>query len=102
LGDRLVDAAGSNFNRMFNFLKIETGHCVRLQSHNEDLSYFAFSSPEKSRKLALEVKNHELRQKKKRAIEGGGSLLNARFVQTVRSQGRSLQTDYLGSGSHIN
>jgi hypothetical protein len=25
LGDRLVDAVGSNFNRMFNFLKIETG-----------------------------------------------------------------------------
>jgi hypothetical protein len=31
LGDRLVDAAGTNFNRMFNFLKIEKGNFARLQ-----------------------------------------------------------------------
>jgi hypothetical protein len=30
LGDRLVDAAGTNFNRMFNFLKIKTGNFARL------------------------------------------------------------------------
>jgi hypothetical protein len=47
LGDRLVDAAGTNFNRMFNFLKIETGNFARLQRHNNDLpnSFFLFSSP---------------------------------------------------------
>jgi hypothetical protein len=28
LVDRLIDAAGTNFNRMFNFLKIETGNCA--------------------------------------------------------------------------
>ena len=37
LGDRLVDAAGTNFNRMFNFLQIETGNFSGLQSHNDDL-----------------------------------------------------------------
>jgi hypothetical protein len=42
LGDRLVVAAGTNFNRMFNFLKIETGNCARLQSHNDDLPYSFF------------------------------------------------------------
>ena len=39
LGDRLVNAAGTNFNRMFHFLQIETGNCARLQSHKDDLSY---------------------------------------------------------------
>ena len=38
LGYRLVDAAGTNFNRMFNFLKIETGNFARLQRRNDDLS----------------------------------------------------------------
>ncbi len=42
LGDRLVDAAGANFNRMFNFLKIEIGNCARLQSQENDLSYSFF------------------------------------------------------------
>jgi hypothetical protein len=42
LGDRLVDAAGTNFNRMFNFLKIETGNFAGLQSHNNDLPYSIF------------------------------------------------------------
>jgi hypothetical protein len=46
LGDRLVDAACTNFNRMFNFLKIETGNFARLQSHDDDLSCFAFYSSE--------------------------------------------------------
>ena len=45
LGDRLVDAAGTNFNRMFNFLKIEAGHFARLQSHTDGLIIFVFSSP---------------------------------------------------------
>ena len=42
LGDRLVDAAGTNFNRMFNFLKIETGNFARLQRHHDDLSFSSF------------------------------------------------------------
>ena len=46
LGNRLVDAAGTNFNRMFNLLEIETGHFARLQGHDQELSCFAFSSPE--------------------------------------------------------
>src|ERR1700688_272949 len=42
LGYRLVDAAGTNFNRMFNFLKIETGNFARLQRHYDDLSFSFF------------------------------------------------------------
>jgi len=42
LGDRLVDAAGTNFNRIFNFLKIETGNFAGLQSHDDDLPYSFF------------------------------------------------------------
>src|SRR6266851_3660565 len=38
LGYRLVDAAGTNFNRMFNFLKIETGDFARLQRHHDDFN----------------------------------------------------------------
>ena len=45
LGDRLVDAVGSNFNRMFNFLKIETGNLARPQSHTFDLPYSLFLRP---------------------------------------------------------
>jgi hypothetical protein len=45
LSNRLVDAVGTNFNRMFNLLEIETGHFAGLQGHNQELSYFAFSSP---------------------------------------------------------
>jgi len=43
LSHRLVDAAGTNFNHMFNLLEIEAGHFARLQGHNDDLSYFVFS-----------------------------------------------------------
>ena len=46
LSHRFVDAGGANFNRMFNLLEIETGYFARLQSHEDDLSCFAFSSPE--------------------------------------------------------
>src|ERR1700738_414323 len=42
LGYRLVDAAGTNFNRMFNFLKIGTGNFARHQCHTDDLSYSFF------------------------------------------------------------
>ena len=42
LGYCLVDAAGTNFNRMFNFLKIETGNFARLQRHHDDLSFSFF------------------------------------------------------------
>jgi hypothetical protein len=42
LGDRPVDAASTNFNRMFNFLKIETGNFARLQRHHDDLSFSFF------------------------------------------------------------
>jgi hypothetical protein len=42
LGYRLVDTAGTDFNRMFNFLKIETGNFARLQRHNDHLSYSFF------------------------------------------------------------
>jgi hypothetical protein len=44
LSDRLLDAGGVNFNYMFNLLEVERGYFVRLQSHDEDLSCFAFSS----------------------------------------------------------
>src|SRR6266852_4178494 len=78
LGYRLVDAAGTNFNRMFNFLKIETGDFARLQRHHDDLSFSFFlrqSSGENSQSM-------NRGQKKKRTIEGGGSLLNARFFNS--------------------
>ena len=81
LGDRLVDAVGSNFNRMFNFLKIETGDFARLQRYNDDLSYSFFlrqSSGENSQR----GESMNRGQKKKRTIEGGGSLLNARFFNS--------------------
>jgi hypothetical protein len=45
LGDRLVDAAGTNFNRMFDFLKIEIGNFAGLQSNNNDLPYSLFLRP---------------------------------------------------------
>src|SRR5271154_3711527 len=93
LGYRLVDAAGTNFNHMFNLLKIETGHFAGLQSHNDDLSCFAFYSPERGGEIGWS-------KRKSGRLEEGGSLLNARF--NSRSQGRSLQTDYLDSGSQIN
>ena len=44
LGDRLVDAAGTNFNRMFNFLLIETGNCAGLQSRGRRSNICVFSS----------------------------------------------------------
>jgi hypothetical protein len=37
LSNRLVNAASTNFNRMFNLLEIETGHFARLQGHEHDL-----------------------------------------------------------------
>jgi hypothetical protein len=42
LGDRLVHAAGTDFNRMFNLLKIETGNFARLHRHHADLSFSFF------------------------------------------------------------
>src|ERR1700679_1079633 len=42
LGARLVDTASTNFNHMFNFLKIETENFARLQDHNDELSYWFF------------------------------------------------------------
>ena len=44
LSNRLVDAAGTNFNHMFNLLEIEAGHFACLQGRNDDLSCFAFYS----------------------------------------------------------
>jgi hypothetical protein len=44
LRNRFVDAAGTNFNHMFNLLKIEAGDFTRLQRHNDDLPCFVFSS----------------------------------------------------------
>jgi hypothetical protein len=52
LGYRLADAAGTNFNRMFNFLKIETGDFARLQRAPGRFIIFVFSSPEQQRKFA--------------------------------------------------
>jgi hypothetical protein len=45
LSHRLVDAGGTNFNHMFNLLEVYTGNFARLQSHDDDLSRFAFSLP---------------------------------------------------------
>src|ERR1700730_16461641 len=81
LGDRLVDAAGSNFNRMFNFLKIETEDFARLQRHNDDLSY-SFFLRQRKRRNSQRGESMNRGQKKKRTIEGGGSLLNARFFNS--------------------
>ena len=44
LSHRLVNAGGANFNHMFNLLEVDTGYFARLQSHEDVLSYFAFSS----------------------------------------------------------
>jgi hypothetical protein len=40
LSHRLVDAAGTNFNHMFNLLEIEARDFAGLQGHNDDLSCF--------------------------------------------------------------
>jgi hypothetical protein len=71
LGDRLVDAVGSNFNRMFNFLKIETGDFARLQRYNDDLSY-SFFLRQGSGENSQRGESMNRGQKKKRTIEGGG------------------------------
>jgi len=42
LGYRLVNAAGTNFNRMFNFLKIETGKLFAMPQRR--FIIFVFSS----------------------------------------------------------
>ena len=78
LGYRLVDAAGTNFNRMFNFLKIETGDFARLQRHHDDLSFSYFLRQSSSENFA----DPESGTKEKRTIEEGGSLLNARFFNS--------------------
>ena len=65
MGDRLVDAASTNFNRMFNFLKIETGNFARLQRHHDDLSFSFFlrqSSGENSRDESDKKKSGQLRR----------------------------------------
>jgi len=46
LGYRLVDAASTNFNRMFNLLKIETGNFARPSEAPRRFIIFVFSSPE--------------------------------------------------------
>jgi hypothetical protein len=42
LGDLFVDAAGINFNRMFNLLAVETVNFARPQGHDDDLSHIRF------------------------------------------------------------
>jgi hypothetical protein len=42
--DRLIDAAGTDFNRMFNLLRIETGNCAGLQSRARRSNIYVFSS----------------------------------------------------------
>src|SRR5712671_1526669 len=71
LGYRLVDAAGTNFNRMFNFLKIETGNLARLQKHHDDLS-FSFFLRQSRGENSQRGESMNRGQKKKRTIEGGG------------------------------
>src|SRR5713101_6980110 len=73
LGYRLVDvdAAGTNFNRMFNFLKIETGDFARLQRHHDDLS-FSFLLRQSRGENSQRGESMNRGQKKKRTIEGGG------------------------------
>jgi hypothetical protein len=46
LSHRLIDTGGTNLNRMFGLLEIETGYFARLQGHDDDLSHFAFYSLE--------------------------------------------------------
>src|SRR6266851_5385637 len=60
LGYRLVDAAGTNFNRMFDFLKIETGDFARLQRHQDDLS-FSFLLRQSSSET-LQIRNQDKRE----------------------------------------
>jgi hypothetical protein len=60
LGDRLVDAAGTNFNRMFNFLKIETGDFARLQRQYDDLSFSFFLRQNRSE--ILQIRNQDKRE----------------------------------------
>ena len=60
LGYRLVDAAGTNFNRMFNFLKIETGDFARLQRHYDDLSFSFFLRQSSSENL--QIRNQDKRE----------------------------------------
>ena len=46
LGDRLVDAASTNFNRMFNFLKIENRKLCTSSEAPRRFIIFVFSSLE--------------------------------------------------------
>src|ERR1700674_4492236 len=70
LGYCLVDAAGTNFNRMFNFLKIETRNFARLQRHHDDLSFLSFLRQSSGEKVAA---RHESGQKKSGQLRRGES-----------------------------
>src|ERR1700726_3046069 len=84
LGDRLVDTAGTNFNRMFNFLKIETGNFARLQRHHDDLSFSFFLRQSSGEKMAT---RDESDKKKSGAIEEGGvSLMPASSTVRCRQE----------------
>ena len=94
LSNRFVDAGDINFNRMFNLLEVDTGHFARLEGHNDDLSYFAFSSPVR---LSTSGPNPLIETKEKRAIEEGESPLMPACSNSPIAGRRSLQTDYSGS-----
>src|SRR6202043_1414166 len=84
LGYRFVDAAGTNFNRMFNFLKIETGNFARLQSHHDDLSFSFFIRQSISQQFA---DPDESGQKKSGQLRRRRRLLNARVFNSLIARG---------------
>jgi hypothetical protein len=79
LSNCLVDAGGPNFNRMFNLLEIETGHFAGLQGHDQELSCFAFSSPEEAMAVWMSEINQDRYKRKSGRLEEGESPFNARF-----------------------
>jgi hypothetical protein len=95
LSNRFVDAGDINFNRMFNLLEVDTGHFARLEGHNDDLSYFAFSSPVR---LSTSGPNPLIETKEKRAIEEGESP-NARLFNSPIAREEVANGLF---GSHIN
>src|ERR1700688_5004299 len=88
LGYRLVDAAGTNFNRMFNFLKIETGNFARLQRHHDDLSC-SFFLRQSSGRIRSSGMNHD--KKKSGQLNEGRVSLCPLFQQSdCRGNNRTI------------
>jgi hypothetical protein len=87
LSNRLVDAAGTNFNRMFKLLEIETGHFARLRATTTIYHGSLFLRQQSNEVLGSEIKSQDRYKRKSGRLKGGGSLLNARFFKQSDRKG---------------